>query len=86
MRVGRLDRVALEETLVDGVEELLLLAEILQRVGGVFDGAVEAVQRLEEVVAIEAQADQGVDDLLNFGGDDVAARELRVVENLVDEL
>ena len=43
-----LDRIALEEPLVDRVEEVLLLAEIGQRVGGVLDGAVEAVERFQE--------------------------------------
>ena len=38
VRVGHLDRVALEEALVDRVEEVLLVAEILQVVGGCLDG------------------------------------------------
>ena len=59
MRVGDLDGVALEEAFVNGVEEVLLLAEVFQRVGGVFDRAVETVQRLEKLVAAERQACRG---------------------------
>ena len=39
VRVGELDRVALEEPLVDRVQEVLLLVEIIDAVGGVLDGA-----------------------------------------------
>ena len=53
--------------------------------GGVLDGEVEVVQASQELVAAEALADQGVDDLLDLGGDDVAAGEVGVVENLAEE-
>src|SRR5262249_27591049 len=72
------DRVALEETLVDRVQEVLLLGDVVQPVGCVLDGPVEAVQRAQEAVAVERQAHQGVDDLLHLDGDDVAARELGI--------
>ena len=54
--VGHLDGKALEELLVDGVEEALLLGEVVDGGGGGFDGAVEAVQLLQEVVPAEGLA------------------------------
>ena len=42
--VGHLDGKALEEALVDGVQEALLLGVVLDGGGGGFDGVVEAVQ------------------------------------------
>ena len=46
--VGHLDAEALEELLVDGVQEALLLGEVVDGGGGGLDGAVEAVERLQE--------------------------------------
>ena len=56
VRVGLLDREALEEALVDGVEEVLLLRPVIQVARGVLDGEVEAVQRPEELLAVEGAA------------------------------
>ena len=55
------------------------------RVGGLLDGLVEPVERFQELVAVEALADQGGDDLLDLGGDDVSAGEFRVVENFANQ-
>ena len=71
--VGLFDGEALEEAFVDGVEEVLFLRPVIQVAGGVFDGDVETIQRFEELVAVEGAAGEGLDDLLDFGGDDVAA-------------
>ena len=84
-RVGQLDRVALEEPLVDRVEEVLLVGPVGHRAGGVLDGDVEAVEVSQERVAVEAVAGQGLHHLFDLGGDDVAADELGVVENLADQ-
>src|SRR5947208_729135 len=54
MRVGDLNRVALEEALVDGVEEVLLLREVLEPFGRRLNGSVEGVERLQELDAAEA--------------------------------
>ena len=85
VRVGRLDRVPLEEPLVDGVEEVLLVGEVVDRLGGGLDRLVKLVERLEEVGAAEALAHQRGDDRLDFGRDDVALGELVVVENLAEQ-
>ncbi len=44
---------ALEEALIDGVEEGLLLREVGGVLGVDFDGAIEAVQVFQESVAAE---------------------------------
>src|SRR5687767_12971530 len=85
-RVSRaLDGEALEELLIDGVEELLLFGKVRDGLGGVLDGDVEAVELLEELVAREGAAGQGDDDLLDLGGDVVALHELGHVENLAED-
>ena len=66
--VGHLDGVALEEAFVDGVEEVLLVGEIGHGGGGGFDGDVEAVEGLEELVAAEVLGGEGVDDLFDLAG------------------
>ena len=85
VRVGHLDAEALEEPLVDGVEEPLLLGEVLDRVGGLFDGDVEVVELAEELVAAEGTEGQRLDDLLDLGGDDVALHEVADVEDLAED-
>ena len=85
VRVGRLDRVALKEPFVDGVEEVLLLAEVFQDAGGVFDGPVKPVERLQEGVPVEALAGQRRDHLLDFDGNHVPLGKLGVVKNLADQ-
>ena len=40
---------------------------------------------MRKLVAVEALAGQGVDHLLDLGGDDVAAGEFGVVENLAEK-
>ena len=45
VRVGQLDREALEEAFVDGVEEVLASRPAFDAAGCAFDGEVEAVER-----------------------------------------
>ena len=49
VRVGRLHRVALEESLIDGVQEVLLVVETVDGVGRQFDGLVELVERVGDI-------------------------------------
>ncbi len=58
MRIGLFDGEALEETLVDGVEEMLFLRPFVQTTGGVFDGNVETVKPFEKFAAIEGATGQ----------------------------
>src|SRR5450755_2148126 len=83
--VGALDRVALEEALVDRVQEVLALRPALYALRGGLDGDVEAVERLEELVAIEGATGERLDHALDLGGDDVAAHEIGVVEDGAEE-
>src|ERR1017187_10686770 len=79
--VGHLHAEALEELLIDGVEELLLLREVGYGGGGLLHREVEAVELLQEVGPTEALRGEGINDLLDFGGDNVAAGEVGVVED-----
>ena len=47
--IGGLDRKALEELFVNGVEKCLFLREIVDGGSGQLDGAVETVERFEEI-------------------------------------
>jgi hypothetical protein len=53
--------------------------------GGLFDGGVEAVEGLEELVAGEVAGGDGGDDLFDLGDDDFAREKLLVVEDLADD-
>ena len=53
--------------------------------GGSLDGFVEAVEGLEELVTGEVAGGDGGDHLFDFGGDDVAAEEFIVVEDLAED-
>ena len=83
--VGLLGVEALEELFVDGVEEVLLFGVALLRLGGLLDGGVEVVEVLEKGVAGEVLGGDGADYLFDFGGDDVAAEEFIVVEDLAED-
>ncbi len=85
MGVGHFDAETLEEFLVDGVEEVLFFAVVFDGGGGGFDGAVEAVEAVEEVGAAETAAGEGADDFLYFAGDDVALGEVGVVEDFAED-
>src|SRR6185437_952765 len=76
---------ALEEALVDGVEEVLFVGELGHGAGGVFDGDVEAVEGFEEIAAVESAPGQGVDDFFDLGGDDIAAVKVGVAKDFADE-
>ena len=85
VRVGHLDREALEELLVDSVEELLLVREVADGGGSALDGDVEVVQAFEELVAAEGLRGERVDDAGDLVGNDVAAGEVGVVEDGAEE-
>jgi hypothetical protein len=85
VRVGRLDRVALEAALVDRVQEVLLVAEFVDGVGRQLDGLVELVKRLEKLLPAEALAHQRINHFLHFGGDHVAPCEFIVVEDTAEQ-
>ena len=80
--VGLFGVEALEELLVDGVEEVLLFGVAGLGLGGLFDGGVEAVERLEELVAGEVAGGDGADDFFDLGGEDVALQEFLVLKTL----
>ena len=83
--VRHLDAEALEELLIDGVEELLLGAEVGDGGGGVLDGAVEAFEGAEVFVAAVGAGEEGIQDRLNLAGDGVAADEVVVLEDGAQE-
>ena len=80
--VRLLHREALEEPLMDDVQELLLFGEVREGLRGGLDGEVEGIERPQEVVAPEMPVGNGGDDFLNIGGDDIALAEVFDVENL----
>jgi hypothetical protein len=67
--VGHFDGEALEEALVDRIEEGLFGGEVSQGGGGGFDGNVEAVQGFEEVSPTEVLGGKGGDDLFDLPAD-----------------
>jgi len=81
--VGHLDAEALEEALVNGVEELLFLAEVGDGLGGLFDGDVEVFEALGKLVAAEVARGERVDDFLDFLRDDVALHEIADVDDQI---
>ena len=84
MRVGDFDAVALKEALVYGVDEGLLVAEI-EVFSGVFNGLVEVAQAAHEIGAVEIGAGERVDDLFDFGGDDISAGEVLDIKDAADD-
>ena len=85
MGVGLFLAESLEESFVDGVEKGLFLGVVANVGRGFFDGLVEGVELLEEFIAAEVFFCERVDDLFDFGGDDVAAEEFVVVEDLAED-
>ena len=59
--IRHLDRIALEELLVDRVQKVLLLRKVADRLCGALDGDVEAVQSAKKIVAAEGLRGEGVD-------------------------
>ena len=84
MSVGDFDAVALEELLIDGIDEGLLVAEI-EVFGGVFDGLVEAAQAAKEVGSAEIRTGQRAYDFFNLGGDDVGLGEVGDIKDAADD-
>jgi hypothetical protein len=60
---------------------VLLLREVLDLLGRLLDGLIELVELAQELVAAEAAADQGGDDRLHLGGDDVLGDEVALAED-----
>src|SRR5437773_1424068 len=85
MRVGNLDREALKELFVDGIEKLLLLGEIFDGLCRRVDRFVEAIETLQESIAAKGLRSQRVDNFFNFGRDDVAAGEVGIVKDRAED-
>ena len=60
---------------------MLFLRKVVDGFGGTLDGGVEAVQAVDKITAAQGVRCEGVDHLLDFVGDDVAAGEVGVVED-----
>ena len=80
-RVCGLDRVALKEALVDGVQKVLLLAEILDGFGRGFDSQIKSVEGLEEFVPVKGFADQRVNNRFHLTRNHIAADKILAVED-----
>ena len=78
------DAVTLEEALVDGVDEGLLVAEI-EVFGGFFDGFVELVECAIEVAEIEIVAGEGANHFIDFSGDYIGLGEVIDIKNAADD-
>src|SRR5947207_8787794 len=85
MRIGFSDGETLEETFVNGVEELLTFAPTFNAPGGQFDRYVETVQDLEKFATVEGTNGQDINDFLDLCRYDVAPDEVRVVEDSTEE-
>src|SRR5947207_2380279 len=85
MRIGFSDGETLEETFVNGVEELLTFAPTFNAPGGQFDRYVETVQDLEKFATVEGKNGQDINDFLDLCRYDVAPDEVRVVEDSTEE-
>ena len=72
---------ALEEALVDGVQEPLLLGIGRDRPRFGFNSDVKVVQPLQEVLAAERLPGEGVNDFFNLAGDDVAVGKLGLAQH-----
>jgi hypothetical protein len=77
--VGLLDREALEEPLIDRVEELLLFRKLGDGRSRVFKSDVETIKRLEEVFA--GKSANGEDHLLDLLCDDILLHEVTDAED-----
>src|ERR1019366_1821521 len=67
---------ALEEALIDGVQEILILMEIGDGGGGVLDGLIKVFEVFAKIVAAKRAGIEGGDDLLNLLRNDVAGDEI----------
>ena len=80
-RVCGLDRVALKEALVDGVQKVLLFAEVLDGFGRGLDSQIESVEGFEKFVPVKGFADQSVDNRFHLTRNHIAANEILTVED-----
>src|SRR5207249_1012373 len=83
--VGFFRRVSLEETLIDFVEEGLLLGKIGGFLGAALDGAIEAFKVAKEIITVQRSLGQFSDYFFNFGGNHVAAGEIRIIEVFAED-
>ena len=81
MCVGSLDGKALEKLFINGVEEMLFLGVVADSHGNLFNGDIKVIQRSEKIIATERVCCEGIDDGLNFAGDDVAVDEVGVAKD-----
>ena len=85
MGIGFFGRVSLEEALIDFVKEGLLLGKIGGFLGAALDGAIEAFKVAKEIIAVQRSLGQFGDHFFNFGGNNVAASEIRIIENFAED-
>src|SRR2546421_4998849 len=83
--IGLFDREALEKAFVDGIKKVLFLCPAIQCFGSSFNGDIKAVKRFFKIVAVEGTAGESLNDFLDFGGNDIAVGEVRIVENSAEE-
>src|SRR5438445_11583143 len=83
--IGFFGRVSLEEALIDFVKEGLLLRKIGGFLGAALDGAIEAFKVAKEIITVQRSLGQFGDHFFNFGGNHVAASEIRIIENVAED-
>src|SRR5579864_2414388 len=85
MRISFLNRKALEEAFIDGVQELLSFAPTFNALGCQLNRYIETVQNLQKFIAIELTNGQGINDFLNFCRYDIAADKIGIIEDGTEE-
>src|ERR1035438_10475439 len=83
--IGQARRITLKELLVNGVQEVLFVAEIRKCARGVLDGDIKTVKALQVIGSAEALADERIDNLLYLIRNCVPLRELWIIEDRSEE-
>ena len=60
---------------------MLLLCKVADSLPSALNRSVEAIEALQEIGAVKGPRREGVNDLFDLGGDDIAAREVWVAEH-----
>ena len=81
--IGDLHRKSLEELFVNGIQEVLLFGVFRYGVGRRLDGSIKPVEVLQELVTAEILRGQGVDDLLDLAGYDVAGNKFALLKTFL---